>query len=213
MFKGPVTAWCDRMTRQLKLQTPPKRRAATRSAIVTASRKLFARHGFDATSIDAIANEVGLTKGALYWHFASKDALFEGILDQIRADWREQVLAKIDEVDDPLKKLERLFDNYGVLLDRKPEICLFLQRAALEENATRRGRVRTVYKQTAACIAEILDEGKSTGAFRKEIDSMDTAHSILGLLTGCELQCHVNKALSFPDLVSGIKRVMLQGLK
>ena len=189
-----------------------RRREATRRAMLSASRRLFSRKGFEATSIDAIAEEVGVTKGALYWHFENKEALFEGILEQIRTDWREQVLAEVDDVADPVEKLGRLFDNYIVLLNDRPDICLFLQRAALDDDAKHRGRVRTVYKQTAGLITKIIDDGKLTGVFRRDIESNTAAHAILGVLTGAEQQCRANKALSFRDLVSEMKKALIRGL-
>jgi AcrR family transcriptional regulator len=55
------------------------RKAQTREAIVGAATRLFAEHGIEATSLDRIAGEVGLTKGAIYSTFASKDELVEAV--------------------------------------------------------------------------------------------------------------------------------------
>ena len=51
------------------------RKAQTRDALLRAAARLFARNGIEATSLDAIAAEVGLTKGAIYAHFENKKAL------------------------------------------------------------------------------------------------------------------------------------------
>jgi AcrR family transcriptional regulator len=55
------------------------RKAETRDAIVAAARKLFATQGIEATTLDRIAGEVGLTKGAIYSTFSSKDELVEAV--------------------------------------------------------------------------------------------------------------------------------------
>ncbi|MGH2808397.1 MAG: TetR family transcriptional regulator, partial [Actinomycetota bacterium] len=55
------------------------RKAETREAIVEAARRLFARKGIEATSLDRIAQEVGLTKGAIYSTFESKVDLVEAV--------------------------------------------------------------------------------------------------------------------------------------
>ena len=47
--------------------------------IVTAARKRFRRHGFAATSLDAVVADAGVTKGAFYHHFANKEELFEAV--------------------------------------------------------------------------------------------------------------------------------------
>jgi AcrR family transcriptional regulator len=59
--------------------TRQARKEQTRAAIITAAAKLFARDGIEATSLDAIASEIGLTKGAIYSTFASKDELVEAV--------------------------------------------------------------------------------------------------------------------------------------
>lgn len=62
------------------------RSAATVEAILAAARTLFAREGFGATSIDAIAAGAGVAKGAVYHHFASKEAIFTRVLDGVQAE-------------------------------------------------------------------------------------------------------------------------------
>lgn len=52
----------------------------TRRRILDAARRTFARMGYDGASIDEIAADAGLTKGAVYWHFSSKMDLFKAIL-------------------------------------------------------------------------------------------------------------------------------------
>src|ERR1700754_1490304 len=57
-------------------------RAATRTRIETAATTLFAAHGFAATSIRDIAATAGISTGLLYRHYASKDELFDSLVDQ-----------------------------------------------------------------------------------------------------------------------------------
>ena len=59
--------------------TRTAQKQATRAAIVEAAAHLFARRGIDATSIDAVAARVGLTKGAVYANFESKRELIEAV--------------------------------------------------------------------------------------------------------------------------------------
>ena len=58
-----------------------ERKAETRRALIEAASDLFARQGIEATSIDEIAASVGLTKGAVYAHFANKGELVEETLN------------------------------------------------------------------------------------------------------------------------------------
>jgi AcrR family transcriptional regulator len=60
-------------------------RTATREAIETAAVRVFARHGFAAANIRQIADEAGLSTGSIYRHYASKEDLFDELLEQATA--------------------------------------------------------------------------------------------------------------------------------
>ena len=63
-----------------------RRRERSREEILEAARRVIARNGIAATTLDAIAKEVGLTKAALYYYYPSKDALlFEMVYDLVEA--------------------------------------------------------------------------------------------------------------------------------
>jgi AcrR family transcriptional regulator len=62
-----------------------ERRATTVAMIVSQARRLFTERGFEATSIDDIAEAAGIAKGAVYHHFASKEAVFERVLEDVQA--------------------------------------------------------------------------------------------------------------------------------
>jgi AcrR family transcriptional regulator len=53
----------------------------TRARIIEAAIKLFSNHGFNTTSVDDICAEAGISKGAFYHHFESKQSLFLALLD------------------------------------------------------------------------------------------------------------------------------------
>jgi AcrR family transcriptional regulator len=59
-----------------------ERTEATTAALVGAARELFARDGYDATSLDAVAARAKVTKGAVYHHFEGKRQLFEAVFSR-----------------------------------------------------------------------------------------------------------------------------------
>ena len=65
------------------MATQAERRAATREAILNAGRLLFGERGFAATTMDDIAEQARVAKGAVYHHFATKEAVFETVFDQV----------------------------------------------------------------------------------------------------------------------------------
>ncbi len=63
-------------------RTQAERTQTTVAALLGAARELFARDGYAATSLDEVVTHAGLTKGALYHHFAGKQALFRAVYEQ-----------------------------------------------------------------------------------------------------------------------------------
>ena len=67
-------------------RTQAERSEATREAILTTARRLFAAPGVAATSIEQVLEGAGLTRGALYHHFSSKTDVFLAVFDAVEAD-------------------------------------------------------------------------------------------------------------------------------
>jgi len=63
-----------------------KHAADTRQGLVDEARKLFARRGYHAASLDEVCAQAGVTKGALYHHFENKEDLFLAVLDDVEKD-------------------------------------------------------------------------------------------------------------------------------
>ena len=89
------------MTPPAKTRRPVKprreeKKAATREALLEAATKVFARQGYVAASVDDVAWEAGLTKGAVYSNFASKDALFGAVMERYHDRQILQILERVD---------------------------------------------------------------------------------------------------------------------
>jgi AcrR family transcriptional regulator len=191
------------------LKKPRSTATATREDIVVACLKLFARHGFHNTSISDIANGAGITKGAIYWHFENKEALFAAILDNMRLNWQEIVQQHVDEVENPRDKIDQLFENFYLLLVQHPDCSLFLQRVSLETDGKYSGRLSEGFEGTADFIATIFEKGKQQGIFRPDLSSKLIAYTIICSLTGAQSQCLTNKNLDLHEVVGEIKRGVL----
>jgi len=89
-----------------------ERREATRGAILAAAGRLFGEQGFAATSVDTIASEAGVAKGAVYHHFPTKEAIFEAVLEAVSADLAAEVLSAARAAPDVLATLGRASQAY-----------------------------------------------------------------------------------------------------
>ncbi len=94
------------MTFMTEQQAAPGKRAAqgraTREQLIEVATRLFAEHGYEGTSIEAVLTAAGVSRGALYHHFAGKEALFEAVVqavsDRITAELAGQVGDSADAV-------------------------------------------------------------------------------------------------------------------
>ncbi|HXY66303.1 MAG TPA: TetR family transcriptional regulator [Mycobacterium sp.] len=74
-------------------RTQAERAAETRDALIAAARPLFAAQGFAEAALEAIVRAAGVTRGALYHHFADKTELFAAVFEQVE----EEVAARMGE--------------------------------------------------------------------------------------------------------------------
>jgi AcrR family transcriptional regulator len=69
---------------------------ATRSSLVRVARKLFASRGYANTSIEEIVRRSRVTRGALYYHFEDKQALFRAVCEELQGELVERIYAVVD---------------------------------------------------------------------------------------------------------------------
>ena len=83
-----------------------ERGRSTRERLIATARELFGERGYDGTSIGAVLEASGVARGALYHHFATKEALFDAVLDQLTAEIAERTAEAARPVaDDPIAAL------------------------------------------------------------------------------------------------------------
>ena len=82
-----------------------ERRAATRARVLDAAEALFAAHGYEATSTDAILESCAISRGALYHHFATKQAVFEAVFQRVSDAAIERAIRGAPQSPSPLETL------------------------------------------------------------------------------------------------------------
>ncbi|MFC0433253.1 TetR/AcrR family transcriptional regulator [Kutzneria buriramensis] len=103
-----------------------ERTRSTRSALTAAARTLFAERGYAAVSTDEIVRAAGVTRGALYHHYADKQALFRDVFEQVEAEITAEVEAATAGAPDHLAAMAVGVTSYLDICQR-PEvlsICL-----------------------------------------------------------------------------------------
>jgi len=89
----------------LTRRTQEERSRTTQAALLAAARELFAEHGFTATGREQIAEQAGVSRGALYHHFGSKERLFRAVVEQLEEELGAQVMVAAARSDDAAEQL------------------------------------------------------------------------------------------------------------
>ena len=79
---------------------------ATREQLIEVATGLFAERGYEETSIEAVLAAAGVSRGALYHHFAGKDALFEAVLEAVENGITARLTAEIAGAPDAVSAVE-----------------------------------------------------------------------------------------------------------
>ncbi|MEO3974781.1 TetR/AcrR family transcriptional regulator [Streptomyces sp. CAU 1734] len=85
--------------------TRADQRERTRRTLTAVSRELFAAQGYGAVGLAEIVTAAGVTKGALYHHFAGKAELFRAVLEEVQQEVGERVMNAADAREDPWEQL------------------------------------------------------------------------------------------------------------
>ncbi|HEX3461704.1 MAG TPA: TetR/AcrR family transcriptional regulator [Acidimicrobiales bacterium] len=196
-------------------QTQAERKAETRARLLAAGADLFADHGIDGVSVDAVAEAAGRTSGAVYAHFGSKQGLLLAVLDA----WKESVLtvlfAEVAITDSPLGQLAAVWDNIGDNPGTDSDRWSLLEhelwlRAARDPEVASALRSRDAEARRRS--GQELSRWASKVGVEPVTDPENLATLVKALLTGLEMQRRIE-----PDSVNGDLAVIglaaLMGLK
>jgi AcrR family transcriptional regulator len=106
--------------------------AATRAALIEAATSQFGALGYEAASLIAIAAQAGVTTGALYHHFANKQALFEIVAEAVEARVQKDVEARIEPQPQSVALLREIVEvSVDVLADAQANQILLIDAPAV----------------------------------------------------------------------------------
>jgi AcrR family transcriptional regulator len=135
---------------------------ATRGQLIAIATRMFAERGYEDTSIEAVLREAGVSRGSLYHHFPSKEALFEAVAEDVETSVGAQTLAAASEAGGPVEALRAGFVAWvrlagdqvvrRILLIDGPSVLGWERWRAMEENHAL-GGIRAV-------VQIIADQGK-----------------------------------------------------
>ena len=147
-----------------------RERVETRQRILDAARDMFVRHGYEATTMRAIADRIEYTPTAIYHHFRNKEALFTELCS---TDFRALATAfqRIGRIEDPIERLQRLGEAYVDFALEHPMHyqLLFMTRHPIAEdhkNITRGDPTEDAYAFLRDTCADVIATGRLRPDFR-----------------------------------------------
>jgi AcrR family transcriptional regulator len=151
-----------------------------RDEVLEISVRAFNEFGYDATSMGTLAERLGLSKSAIYHHFASKDAVLEAALDE-GLGALEGVLTETGALEGtPAARLRFVLDRaVHVLVERLPYVTLLLRlrgNTAVERAALDRRR------EFDRAVTALVREAQDTGEVRSDIDARIAERLLFGMI-------------------------------
>ncbi len=172
---------------------PARRRVRgepSRKQLMDAAIDCFARLGYQGTTIDRIARDAGVTKGALYYHFKDKEELlFAAVKDRV-GEFEQQVLAEVTPDQDPMEALRHVVDvcfRHATMSNHR-RFIITLMVEALDTNPRLSAEFRSILRRMRVFLGRIVRQGQQRGALRADVSPEAAAASIAGAIMGAEIQ-------------------------
>jgi TetR/AcrR family transcriptional regulator, transcriptional repressor for nem operon len=168
--------------------TPTKTPPATAQRILDVAERLVQQQGYNGFSYADIAGELGITKAALHYHFASKAELGQALIERYSARFMD-ALCTLDEAPlQPAGKLEAYAGLYAEVL-REQRMCLCGMLAAEYQTLppAMRAAVLRFLEDNTSWLAGVLADGRAQGTLFFEGAPVDGARTVLSVLQGAML--------------------------
>ena len=167
------------------------RRAEVRDRILAAARRVVGQRGIHETSMDDIVEASGLSKGAIYGHFESKEQLLLALQDLTLERRIEEVTSRFSDQVSSTERINQLLTTYLDWAQAASTDQLRLNIELLLSAAHRRSlrsRIDARYERHHKLFAGLLRQGRQRGEYRADLDAEGTAAILLALLDGCTLE-------------------------
>jgi AcrR family transcriptional regulator len=162
-----------------------------RDRILDAAEALYLRKSFGETSMNDIVSESGLSKGAIYNHFKSKEELIVAIYERFMERTLKQLKTMLEAESTASRKLELIGDVAFVATADRPRafqamnIEFMVAASRMEALAS---RMEARYNETVGLLRDTIQKGINSGEFRDDIDAGDVAAILFAAADGMTFQ-------------------------
>ncbi len=168
----------------------------TKALIIQTALSTFMEKGYDNTTLNDVAEKIGITKPALYYHFKNKEELFNEVMDTF-LNYFEEIMCNLEVVtnfQDVLQKMYSSLQDYIIFLKQythleinNDDIMLkyyYLIYDAIKRNENFRKRINLIYGKNIKNLEVLIIEAQENGEINKNIDCRIFAFQIIALIKG-----------------------------
>ncbi len=186
-----------------------------RTQIREAALRVFARKGYQATVVEDVAEEAGVSKGTIYTYFDRKEellgAVYEGMFEEMEA--RQAQILESDR--SPLEKIRALLHDFVEIVggqEGRAQVLLDIWVAGMRDPDRFDINFAEAYAQYRALLRDLLREAKSRGEVPDDLP--DVAPSVLiGAIDGLLLQWLLDPdSVDFPGSADDVLNVLYRGV-
>lgn len=168
-----------------------------RTHILKVATRLFARQGFDSTSLQQIADEVGVRKPSLLHHFPSKVELLRGVLDSLFEHWTEVLPRLLEAVTSGRGRFEAITAELVQFFNEDPDRARLVVRELLDRPEQMQSRLTQTLTPWVALIADYIRKGQEAGQVSPDVDpEMYIVHIVTLTVSSVAAMPVVGRALS-----------------
>lgn len=153
----------------------------SRQKIIDTAEKLFAEKGFHSVSLNQIAQEAGISKSLILYHFTDKDSLYKSVIERVVSYLQDNLLKILSTSIPPDKKIALFIEEYFKLLESREASLHILVRemSSLETPITK--YLFLNLRNLVNAISSVIEKGIKQKIF-KETEPAQTAISLLGIM-------------------------------
>jgi TetR/AcrR family transcriptional regulator, acrAB operon repressor len=192
--------------------------AETRRALLRAALGVFSQRGYSATTLEQVARAAGVTRGAVYWHFESKAALYRALLQEYGDRAGPIMQRAAAEGGDFLAICGRILAHLLASLEEDPELRAVMELTLFQtERSDELAEVfadrNAATQALVAQLTEIMRQGVAAGAVRAECDPADVARGFLAYQQGLFALWLVDpESFSLRERASALADLFIKGI-